>query len=125
MTGKSETNCRRSWPAPGTTSTTASPRFDASREQREQVARRFFEAAAGGDQSDLLNCSRPTWSMVGDGGGKAWATAQPISGAERVARLLLGLYRRAPKMGVRLSLRRNGDASPGPLPTKDPAGPGC
>ena len=40
--------------------------------------------------------------MVGDGGGKAWAIAQPMSGAERVARLLLGLYRRAPKMGVRV-----------------------
>jgi hypothetical protein len=40
--------------------------------------------------------------MVGDGGGKAWAVTQPMSGAERVARMLLGLTRRAPKMGVRL-----------------------
>jgi len=39
---------------------------------------------------------------VGDGGGKAWATAQPLAGAERVARLVLGLYRRAPQMGVHL-----------------------
>jgi RNA polymerase sigma-70 factor (ECF subfamily) len=40
--------------------------------------------------------------MVGDGGGKAWATTQPLSGAERVVRFLLGLYRRAPQMGVHL-----------------------
>jgi RNA polymerase sigma-70 factor (ECF subfamily) len=44
----------------------------------------------------------PDVVMVGDGGGKAWALAEPMSGAERVARLLLGLTRRAPKMGVHM-----------------------
>ena len=102
ITGKSETNCRQILTRARHHVDDGKPRFDASREQREEVARRFFAAAEGGDLSDLLELLAPDVVMVGDGGGKAWATAQPISGAERVARLLLGLYRRAPKMGVRL-----------------------
>ena len=102
ITGKSETNCRQILARARHHVDDGKPRFDASREQRDEVARRFFAAADGGDLSDLLELLAPDVVMVGDGGGKAWATAQPISGAERVARLLFGLYRRAPKMGVRL-----------------------
>jgi RNA polymerase sigma-70 factor, ECF subfamily len=102
ITGKSETNCRQILVRARHHVDDGKPRFDASREQRDQVARRFFEAAGGGDLSGLLELLAPDVVMVGDGGGKAWATAQPVSGAERVARLLFGLYRRAPKMGVRV-----------------------
>jgi len=102
ITGKSETNCRQILARARHHVDDGKPRFDASREQRDQIAHRFFEAAAGGDLSGLLELLAPDVVMVGDGGGKAWATAQPISGAERVARLLFGLYRRAPKMGVRV-----------------------
>jgi RNA polymerase sigma-70 factor (ECF subfamily) len=102
ITGKSETNCRQILVRARHHVDDGKPRFDASREQRDQVARRFFEAAGGGDLSGLLELLAPDVVMVGDGGGKAWATAQPVSGAERVARLLFGLYRRAPKLGVRV-----------------------
>jgi RNA polymerase sigma-70 factor (ECF subfamily) len=50
----------------------------------------------------LLEMVAPDVVMVGDGGGKAWAIARPLSGAEQVVRLVLGLYRRAPKMGVHI-----------------------
>jgi RNA polymerase sigma-70 factor (ECF subfamily) len=102
ITGKSETNCRQILARARHHVDDGKPRFDASREQRDQVARRFFEAAAGGDLSGLMELLAPDVVMVGDGGGKAWALAEPMSGAERVARLLLGLTRRAPKMGVHL-----------------------
>ncbi|HWN00737.1 MAG TPA: RNA polymerase sigma factor SigJ, partial [Streptosporangiaceae bacterium] len=102
ITGKSETNCRQILARARHHVDDGKPRFDASREQREEVARRFFAATEGGDMTALLELLAPDVVMVGDGGGKAWATAQPISGAERVARLLFGLYRRAPKMGVRV-----------------------
>jgi len=102
ITGKSETNCRQILVRARHHVDDGKPRFDASREQREEVARRFFAAAGGGDMTALLELLAPDVVMVGDGGGKAWAIAQPLSGAERVARLLLGLYRRAPKMGVHL-----------------------
>ena len=102
ITGKSETNCRQILARARHHVDDGKPRFDASRKQRDQVARRFFEAAEGGDLGGLMELLAPDVVMVGDGGGKAWALAEPMSGAERVARLLLGLTRRAPKMGVRL-----------------------
>jgi RNA polymerase sigma-70 factor, ECF subfamily len=100
ITGKSETNCRQILARARHHVDDGKPRFDASREQREEVARRFFAAAEGGDMTALLEMVAPDVVMVGDGGGKAWAIAQPLSGAEQVVRLVLGLYRRAPKMGV-------------------------
>jgi len=100
ITGKSEANCRQILARARSHVDDGKPRFDASREQRDEVARRFFAATEGGDMAALMELLAPDVVMVGDGGGKAWALAQPISGAERVAKLLLGLQRRAPKMGV-------------------------
>jgi len=100
ITGKSETNCRQILARARHHVDDGKPRFDASREQRDEVARRFFAAAEGGDLASLLELLAPDVVMVGDGGGKAWALAEPLAGAERVARFLFGLYRRAPKMGV-------------------------
>jgi RNA polymerase sigma-70 factor (ECF subfamily) len=102
ITGKSETNCRQILTRARHHVDDGKPRFDASREQRDEVARRFFAAAGGGDLAGLLELLAPDVVMVGDGGGKAWATARPTTGAERVARLVLGLSRRGPKIGVRL-----------------------
>src|SRR5262249_26452182 len=100
ITGKSETNCRQILVRARHHIDDGKPRFDASREQRDEVARRFFAAAEGGDMSALLPVLAPDGGMGGHGGGKAWATAQSLSGAERVARFVLGLSRRAPRMGV-------------------------
>jgi RNA polymerase sigma-70 factor, ECF subfamily len=102
ITGKSEASCRQISARARHHVDDGKPRFDASREQRDEVARRFFAAAGGGDLGGLMELLAPDVVMVGDGGGKAWALAEPMSGAERVARLLLGLTRRAPKMGARL-----------------------
>ena len=109
ITGKSEANCRQILARARHHVDDGKPRFDASREQRDEVARRFFAAAEGGDMTALLELLAPDVVMVGDGGGKAWAIAQPLSGAERVARLVFGLYRRAPKMGVHVEPARVND----------------
>jgi len=109
ITGKSEPNCRqiltraRHHVDEGRAGV-KEPRFEASPEQRDEVARRFFAAAEGGDLAALLDLLAPDVVMVGDGGGKAWAAARPSHGRERVARFVLGLARRGPKMGARLDL---------------------
>ena len=106
ITGKSEPNCRqilaraRHHVDEGRTGLKG-PRFDASREQRDEVARRFFAAVAGGDLASLFELLAPDVVMVGDGGGKAWAAAEPYYGADRVARFMLGVARRAGKLGAR------------------------
>jgi RNA polymerase sigma-70 factor (ECF subfamily) len=101
ITGKSEPNCRQIFARARQHVDEGKPRFESSREQREEVARRFFAAAQGGDLGGLLELLAPDVVTVGDGGGKAWAAARPVHGAEQVARFMLGLARRAPKMGIR------------------------
>ncbi len=107
ITGKSEPNCRqilaraRQHLDEGRTGLKG-PRFETSRGQRDEVARRFFAAAAGGDLAGLLELLAPDVVMIGDGGGKAWAAAKPLYGQVQVARFLLGAMRRGLKMGARV-----------------------
>jgi RNA polymerase sigma-70 factor, ECF subfamily len=104
IVGKSEPNCRQIFSRARQHVDEGKPRFEASRQQREEVARRFFAAAAGGDLAALLDLLAPDVVSIGDGGGKAWATAKPIYGRDRIARFMLGLYRLGPKMGARLEM---------------------
>jgi RNA polymerase sigma-70 factor (TIGR02957 family) len=100
ITGKSEPNCRQIFARARHHIDAGKPRFDASREQRDEVARRFFEAAAGGDLDALLQLLAPDVVTIGDGGGKGQARREPLHGSQRVARFILGLFRRAQKQGL-------------------------
>jgi RNA polymerase sigma-70 factor (TIGR02957 family) len=102
ITGKSEPNCRQIFVRARHHIDEGKPRFEASREQRDEVARRFFDAAGGGDLNALLELLAPDVVTIGDGGGKGQALREPLHGPERVARLLLGLFRRAEKEGTYL-----------------------
>ncbi len=103
ITGKSEPNCRQIFARARHHVDEQKPRYETSRAQREEVARRFFDAAGGGDLAALLELLAPDVIMVGDGGGKAWAAARPFHGRQQVARFMLGLARRGPKMGASVS----------------------
>jgi hypothetical protein len=48
----------------------------------------------------LLGMLAPDVVFRGDGGGKAQAIAQPLTGSERVLRLLAGLFRRGKVVGA-------------------------
>jgi RNA polymerase sigma-70 factor (ECF subfamily) len=100
ITGKSEVNCRQIASRARRHIEAGKPRFDASREQRDEVARRFFEAVGGGDLGALLTLLAPDVVTIGDGGGKGQAVREPLHGPERVARFMLGLFRRAQKEGT-------------------------
>jgi RNA polymerase sigma-70 factor (TIGR02957 family) len=100
ITGKSEPNCRQIFLRARHHIDEGKPRFEASREQREEVASRFFDAIQGGDLNGLLSLLAPDVAMIGDGGGKGRALTEPMFGPQRVARFLLGLFRRAEKEGA-------------------------
>src|SRR5262249_8247246 len=109
ITGKTEVNCRqifararRRIAAGGQARDSALP--SARRAEGEELARRFFEAAAGGDMDALLSMLAPDVVVHGDGGGKAQAITAPLHGRERVARLLAGLFRRGRSLGTSLRL---------------------
>ena len=64
------------------------PRFEVSREQREQLANRFFSAAEEGDLDGLQQLLAGDVVLHGDGGGKAPAIARAMHGQVKVARAL-------------------------------------
>jgi RNA polymerase sigma-70 factor, ECF subfamily len=65
-------------------------RFEVSREEREEVARRFLAAWEEGDTDALVEWLAPDATVHGDGGGKAPSVPVPLVGAERVAKALIG-----------------------------------
>jgi RNA polymerase sigma-70 factor, ECF subfamily len=120
LVGRSEDNCRQIAARARRHVEAGRPRFEASRRQREELARRFFAAVQEGDTEGLVGLLAADAVMYGDGGGKAPALATPVAGARRVARFLLGLVRRGQAVGMRYEPAEvNGD--PGAL-AFDPQG---
>ncbi|MDY7000073.1 MAG: RNA polymerase sigma-70 factor [Actinomycetota bacterium] len=60
-----------------------------------EITERFFTAAATGDLDGLMSMLAPDVVWTADSDGKVSAARRPVSGAERVARLILGLVRLA------------------------------
>jgi RNA polymerase sigma-70 factor (ECF subfamily) len=76
------------------------PRFESSREERDRLAQQFFAAVTDGDVDGLVQLLADDVVVYGDGGGKAPQWPGPIEGADRVARLFVGLGRRMRELGV-------------------------
>jgi RNA polymerase sigma-70 factor (ECF subfamily) len=76
------------------------PRFESSRKEREEIVRRFFEAADEGDVSGLLELLSEDVVLYGDGGGKAPAFARPLRGADRVSRTIVNGFRTGRRVGA-------------------------
>lgn len=109
ITGKTEANCRQIFArarqriAAGSRGS-GGPPGPMRRAESAELARRFFEAAAGGDLDALLGMLAPDVVLHGDGGGKARALTMAANDPVRVARLLLGGLRRVRAYGVTLRL---------------------
>jgi hypothetical protein len=69
--------------------TSGAPRFETSREQREELASRFFAAAEGGDLKGLEELLAHDVVPHGDGGGKTPAITRAVHGRAKVARTLI------------------------------------
>jgi RNA polymerase sigma-70 factor (TIGR02957 family) len=78
------------------------PRFQASPERQEELARRFFAAARAGEVAELEALLVEDVELHGDGGGKAPAIARPLYGRRRVARTLTAWVRHAGRLGVEI-----------------------
>ncbi len=86
--GKTEVNCRQIFArarqriAAGGQVRDSAP-SPTRRAEGEELARRFFEAAAGGDMDGLLGMLAPDVVLHADGGGKAQAIGKPLHGRQR------------------------------------------
>ena len=111
IVGKSPENCRQILARAHRHIEEGRRRFEVSREEREEVARRFLAAWEEGETETLIELLAPDATMYGDGGGKAPAVPVPLVGAERVAKALIGWGRQATERGI---AHRRADVNGGP-----------
>jgi RNA polymerase sigma-70 factor, ECF subfamily len=93
IVGKTRENCRQLALRARRHVEARRTRFETSREQRERLAARFFEAIRDGDLDGLVSLLAEDAVATGDGGGKGEARATPLVGGTKVARFMLGLAR--------------------------------
>ena len=98
--GRSEAACRQLVSRARRHMAAGRPRFEADREEREELASRFFDALREGDVDGLRGLLAADVSMVGDGGGRAPQLARAVAGAQNVARLLGSVYPRMARIEV-------------------------
>nr|WP_040766588.1 RNA polymerase sigma-70 factor [Tsukamurella sp. 1534] len=83
------------------------PRTVVDPEDARGAAERFLVAAATGDVQTLMDLLAPDVVYLGDGGGVVSAARRPVVGADRVARMMVGLLRKSAdlgEMGVRFGV---------------------
>ena len=111
VVGQSETNCRQILRRARQHVTEDRPRFEASSEHQERLLRQFLETTAHGDMQKMIDLLAEDVVLYADGGGKATAVPNPIYGADRVARFMLGASKKLmPKDVVRSFAEINGQA---------------
>ena len=93
IVGKSETACRQLAVRARRHIEQDKPRFEASRQDHDELARRFLTATQTGDLAGLEALLAEDVGLHGDGGGKVRAIAQPLFGRHRVAQALLNWTR--------------------------------
>ncbi|GII82349.1 DNA-directed RNA polymerase sigma-70 factor [Sphaerisporangium siamense] len=98
--GRSEAACRQLLVRARRHVAAGRPRFEALRQEQEELASRFFDALREGDVAGLRELLAADVSMVGDGGGKAPQLARAVIGAAKVARLLSSVHSRLVRIGV-------------------------
>jgi RNA polymerase sigma-70 factor (ECF subfamily) len=100
VVGKSEENCRQIAVRARRQVQAGKPRFEASKAEREELARRFFRAAGEGDVDSLVGMLAADVVAYADGGGKATAFPRPVHGRDKVLRILRGPAARGERLSV-------------------------
>jgi RNA polymerase sigma-70 factor (ECF subfamily) len=86
-------------------------RFDVSESTKTALLQRFLAATEARDEQAVLALFAPDATWTADGGGKTGAAPRPIIGAERIARLVIGLRQKFWTNGRRLEIATiNGEA---------------
>lgn len=115
IVGKSEANTRQLAARARRHVEERRPRFDASREQRDALADRFFAAAQEGEMEALEELLAEDVELHGDGGGKVPALARVLRGRNRVARTLANWGRQRRKLQGVTTRRVEVNGQPGAL----------
>lgn len=79
------------------------PRFHVEADENRELLGRFMAALAADDKDALMSMFSEAATFTSDGGGKVHATMRPVLGADRVARLLLGIEAKWPGLDHRFT----------------------
>jgi RNA polymerase sigma-70 factor (ECF subfamily) len=110
IVGKSPDNCRQLAVRARRHVDERRPRFEPSREQRDELMRRFVAALQEGETEPLVALLAEDAAFYGDGGGRAPSLPQPLHGRDRVAPVLAGFARVAMRGGYTIRIAEiNGD----------------
>ncbi|ETK32147.1 RNA polymerase sigma factor SigJ [Microbispora sp. ATCC PTA-5024] len=91
--GRSPAACRQLAARARSHVASRAPRFDVDPSEHRRVVRAFARACGGDDMDALLALLDPDVVFRSDGGGVVGAARNPVLGADKVARLLLGVRR--------------------------------
>jgi len=94
---KSEANCRQMVKRAKDHLVAARPRFAVQPGEHERLLMKFSQACATGDLNGLLAVLAEDVVGLSDGGGKVTAARNPIYGADKVARFMLGVMNKQPQ----------------------------
>ncbi len=101
---KSEANCRQLASRARRRVHDDKPRFEASREQRDRLAARFFAACQGRDMDGLVDLLAADAAFHGDGGTKGTGVNRPIYGRGNIVKMLGTWFRQGERLGIKAEL---------------------
>jgi RNA polymerase sigma-70 factor (ECF subfamily) len=104
IVGKSEDNTRQLASRARRHVDEGKPRFEPSREQREEMVRRFVQALNEGETEPLVQLLAADAEFYGDGGGKAPALGRVVTGAREIVRVLAGFARVGRRRGATVEI---------------------
>lgn len=100
--GRSEAACRQLLRRAREHVAAARPRFTPAREAHRNLVIAFLQACRAGDVEELQRLLAEEVQLVADGGGKASAALNVITGADRVTRFVVGVARKLEEMPLGL-----------------------
>jgi RNA polymerase sigma-70 factor, ECF subfamily len=100
IVGKSDTNCRQIFGRARQHLDAHRPRFEASAQHSEDLARAFLAATRDGDVDRLVDLLADDAVFLGDGGGKVNAARKPIQGRDNIAVFFLAVFGGAKRLSV-------------------------
>src|SRR5258708_4214062 len=84
------------------------PRFAVDRERHRALMLGFLEAARGQDMATLVSLLDDNVVLHGDGGGKALALKEPVTGSSAVARFIIAVTQTLPPDAIVEEIELNG-----------------
>ena len=105
---KSEQNCRQLLRRARKHVAAKRPRFETSTEEQGRILQEFVRASSSGDLQGLIQILQNDVTLISDGGGKVAAALNPIYGADKVIRFLMGIMPKIPVGLISIPTEVNG-----------------